>query len=65
MLVYLVTIGEKYTITYPNKYHNKRHFGKEVTVTRALPCGDFEVKFKNGVTSEYHATWLEPVEEQS
>ncbi len=65
MQAYLVTIGEKYTITYPNEYHNRRHFGKVVTAVKALPCGDYEVKFKNGVRFTYHATWLEPVEKQS
>lgn len=56
-----VKVGDYYRITYPNKYHDKRHFGRVVRAVRAIPMGDFELAFPNGVKVTYHGSWLEPV----
>ena len=56
-----VKVGGYYRITYPNKHNDDRHFGRVVKAVRALPMGDFELEFKNGVKVTYHCTWLAPV----
>ena len=56
-----IEVGLEYRITYPNENNDKRHEGKVATVVRAMPMGDFVLKFKNGKTTIYHGSWLEPV----
>ena len=56
-----VKVGGYYRITYPNRHNDRRHFGRVVKAVRALPIGDFELAFKNGVKVKYHCCWLEPV----